>query len=396
MTAQILGRSPNQAVIGSEVDKSFPNADGTYQTAEGSKIAQGSDKVLVTVAGRDGLAPGMPFKIAIESCFTLGEELSPEETLKQLMTSEGYSAMCAQAGVSNDALTQSAVCGLLSTLNEASDNVILAPLDRANGKKVTSREFGEILLKIRDFVSKTPTDKTLKAPSATEMSKAFSKLNSPKLIDHLGEDLGVVIESTAEQEAELCELIANALHLDYPERNDTLLCAVGYGRNQVVPAIATAKVVACVVTENGPEMIYSLESDDPAVNGIPTRVTFPAQDSILQAEVHGVSREFAQEVVEVAVEGAEQVFSAKGKDLENYRSGLANIVNDWMEERTANFLRVFGAMGETAAAQTAELMVRMQELTAAMGDTQATCGGPVEVATITKCNGIRWHRRYDS
>jgi hypothetical protein len=395
VTSQLTGRSTGLVVNTSEIEGSFLNSDGTNSTVEASKIAIGSGKTVVMTAGGSGLCD-FSFKTAIDLLNSAGEEKSPKEVLDRLLAPTGYPALCAQAGLPKGRLTQNAICGLIQCLDDASGNVILAPLTKKPGQAPTRGDVDDFLHLFEEVVKKTPVDKTLKGPDVADVIKSIAGLKGPTAVEHLGNDVGISLTMTDEQAQKLHELEAATLLLSYSGRDDTLLTASGFGSSQVVPAIATAKVIACIETDDGPKMIHSLVDDDPAINGVSTRVTFPAQDSIMQAEIHGVSRYFAQDVVNIAVDGATKVFKAKDEEIADFRDGLAHIINDWMDDRTNNFLRIFGAMGEASAAQMGELMVRMQELTAAMSDTQATCGGFVEVLTITKVGGIRWHRRFES
>ena len=127
------------------------------------------------------------------------------------------------------------------------------------------------------------------------------------------------------------------------------------------------------------------------------RVLTPAQDSAQQQLIHGITRGDALGFVGLAVEGAKEEFGPSDYALNKYGDKLESTLSDYFDETyTQPFLRVIRCLDAPGMARVADLLARVQELRAVASDSQATVGGLIEVATITKRDGIRWHRRSDA
>jgi hypothetical protein len=113
--------------------------------------------------------------------------------------------------------------------------------------------------------------------------------------------------------------------------------------------------------------------------------------------IHGITHGDSAGFIGLAVNGAKETFSPPQTKLTEYSQTLESTLDGYFETTyTQPFLRVIRSLDEPGLARVADLLARVQELRAVASDSQATVGGVIEVATITKRGGIRWHRRSET
>jgi hypothetical protein len=372
--------------------QSLHNDNGTETEIPGSKIFQMSDAVLASTVGCSGLT-GITYRLIADSILTSGVSRTPVEDAQYLA---GQIVPVIQAaGRTMDDLTQNAACGLLSTLDDASDGAILAPFkslpDSPSTKKATSA-LSQALSLAKDFVSNLPADTLLQPFDVNKVVSDFVALSNPSLVTHLGNDIGLSFDESDELTKGLAELYAEAFTKRFGTRDVGILTMTGYGPKQIMPSIATLTVVGAP----GGQLIYSIEDDDPAKNGVLARICTPGQDSAQQQLIHGIDPGDSSGFVGLALTGAKQTFAPSDDQLKEYRSGLETALDSYFDETyTQPFLRVVRCLDEPGLARVADLLGRVQELRSVASNSQSTVGGVLEVATITKRGGIRWHRRSD-
>ena len=393
MTTTVLLRNSLAVAVASDRFQSLRNDDGTETIVPGTKIFQASEKVLGTITGRSGLA-GIAHRLVAESIYKVGETRSPLQDAQ--LIADNVVAVNVACGVSNEELTQSAVCGVVEAVDVSMDHALLKELKAlpasATPKKVTAALI-DGLREGTSFLMAQDTDVTLGDASTDTIKAALAAMSAPTLAEHVGNDLGVKLEVTEELTSGLIAFLLLAWTKRYDTRDIGVVTLAGFGPDQVVPSTATLTIAAAP----GGVLIYSINEDDPVVNGKMARVLTPAQDSAQQQLIHGITRGDALGFVGLAVEGAKEEFGPSDDALNKYGDKLESTLSDYFDETyTQPFLRVIRCLDAPGMARVADLLARVQELRAVASDSQATVGGLIEVATITKRDGIRWHRRSDA
>ena len=393
MTTTALLRSPMAVAIASDRFQSLGNDDGTETIVPGSKIFQMSDKVLGTCVGRSGLV-GISYRLVAESIYTLGVSRTPVQDAQFL--ADHIVPVNVAAGRSVEELTQNAVCGMLATLNDASDGALFAPfkaLSSSPNNKEATKALKEVVALTKKFVEALPNDDSLAPFDQDKVKAGLMTMKKPALIEHVGNDQSLTFDESPELTEALADIHVLALTKSFDTRDTGILTFAGFGPDQVLPSFATLTVVAAPAGE----LIYSIVDDDPAQNGVLARAATPAQDSAQQQLIHGITHGDSSGFVGLAVDGARETFSPSDDKLNDYGSTLESTLTSYFEDTyTTPFLRVIRCLDEPGLARVADLLARVQEFRAVASNSQATVGGVIEVATITKRDGIRWHRRSDT
>ena len=389
VTATAVIRNPNVAVLAAETDRSLRNPDNTFTVVPGSKIYPTGKKTAVVVAGLGGFV-GRPLETIISASCDRSAELTPLQIAKSFASS--FVQTLNRLGVSASDLTQQTICGTLQDLDRASDGAILASLPSDGKGKCTDSVYDEVLASLEKFVSSLEPRPNAVPFDTQKAEEYLLTLSAPTLAEHVAKDAGLEVVPNEAQRQRFAKFFALAADKDYWTRDDATLAFAGFGEEQLMPSICTVNLAGAI----GDQVIASIEDDDPAINNELSRIAMTAQSSAQEELVYGINSNDFNSVIETSVVTAKNALKMHEKDAEKFGTALEDKLGGYFRDTYSEpLIRTVRSMDVPGIARLADLLIRIQELRSMCSTSQATVGGVIEVASITKHEGIRWHRKFE-
>ncbi len=392
MTTNATAANANGVAMSSETARSLTNPDGTETVVYGTKFTQVGQRTMSVVSGKGG-TQGRPIALLLGVAFDPGVDIAPIDAAQKFASE--YIDGLHKVGVTSDELTQELICGLLVTIDKSTDAKILEPFvkisETASGAEI-SDALDEVIKRGLAALADFEDDASLASLDKKQMLEDLKQLSSPNIGEHLMNDVGLTYTPSEKQVKNLAALYADALSKAFYMRDDCCLLFAGYGPDEYMPSLASLKVVGVV----GTQVIHSIVEDDPLKTGRLTRITTTAQDSAEDELLHGISGDDYSSAIELAVTGVKAMFGASKAKADEFGEKFSKSLGSYFNDNyTRPFLRAVGCMDAPGLARVVDLLSRAQELRSACSNTQSTVGGVIEVLTITKAEGIRWHRRLE-
>jgi hypothetical protein len=393
MTVSIDLRNIHGIAKASDMNQSFRNHDGTLTEVPGHKMTQSSGKGVCAIVGTGSFA-GVSHLLTVNSLHRDGEELSSRETGERWV--EKIPSLLPLCGVDDEAAKMAWFCGIIPALDASVDGALFSAvraLPSSPHDREVSKAFDAVLDATETLRDKLEEDGALNGFNREAARLALSGLTRQTLAQHLCDELGIDHVPSKAQEARVVDLAVALATKDYDGRDEARLIFSGFGANEIVATIAVVSFYGII----GDQVLYSMELDDPTKGDPITTVRTFAQSDGQSALMHGM--------YEDDVEG----FSTTAGDIAKEMFGLTDEQGAKMSERVQEvttyhlrsnyfepFLRTVSGLSVEGLARVADLLCRVQELRAASAYTEASVGGVIEVVTITKRDGIVWHRRLSS
>jgi hypothetical protein len=119
-----------------------------------------------------------------------------------------------------------------------------------------------------------------------------------------------------------------------------------------------------------------------------------AQSDAIDAYLEGIDSNFRRALPSVLDEVLEQMPRLSGKARRTMTTGFVREVDHLMGEHYAKpWSEVLAGLSVVAMAKAADVLLNLQALRSIMSRDQATVGGVIEVASVTRFDGVVWHRR---
>jgi hypothetical protein len=211
-------------------------------------------------------------------------------------------------------------------------------------------------------------------------------------------DVAAVVDPTA-----LCELaVEYAFRAPHYVYNSTGVIFAGYGASQIFPAFHQITVYGHI----GSEICYSGADEHLIAHGSGAWIQPFAKFSMIQRFTDGFDYQ-QQSILASSINGALQKYTADlaaggiqvpGAVAEQLiTQGTADAVASWKQENyRQNFWplrRVLNSLSVQEMAELAETLLVLESLRERVTSPSESVGGPVDVAAITKSDGLVWIRR---
>lgn len=261
------------------------------------------------------------------------------------------------------------------------------------------------LLKIQDRreeLEKMPFRSCLNEETMTAAMNTFVK----PLIEHIGQFRDSFGKGFPEDMTELATVGMMEI-FKQPEShfNTTGLVFAGFGDHEIFPAFAEYKSCGLVCERH---VLMEKREEFAITHEVPARLASFAQKSMSETFSLGVSRDvygsLMQTVSEKLEQFARQMVIDSGGDItkiadfdevvDRTRSEMGEAILDRAQrEHALPLRRVLGVLPVDEMAELAETLINLQALKEKVTKSSETVGGPVDVAIITKNEGLVWVKR---
>ena len=118
-----------------------------------------------------------------------------------------------------------------------------------------------------------------------------------------------------------------------------------------------------------------------------------AQSSAIDAFTNGMDDNFRWALTRAADQLLSKITTVTDDERHKFRKELDGAVNEIVGQHFVNpFLAALSGMSMTQMVQLADQLIQLQCLRSQLAECDVTVGGPVEVVSITRHEGVVWHR----
>jgi len=118
-----------------------------------------------------------------------------------------------------------------------------------------------------------------------------------------------------------------------------------------------------------------------------------AQSSAIDGFINGIGDDFRRALPSAADDLMSRMTSISDDERKKFCQDLNVAVNEIVRHHFANpFLAALGGMSMTQMVQLADQLIQLQCLRSQLSDCDVTVGGPVEVVSVDRNQGVVWHR----
>lgn len=269
--------------------------------------------------------------------------------------------------------------------------------DAANNEVVTRRRF-ELW---KTEITALPIGKCFDAADIADAKKRWKDdfLESLQLLPHFGDTAKIIDEN------EIAELAIEAVLKDpssYFDETGLVFC--GFGDKEIFPCALEYQL--CGVIDG--KCVSTEISQDRVDHETPASIKAYAQKSMAETFMLGVSRDIYL-ILSSKVDDGLREFGAKvlaehgidetqAKDIEplinTTRSNIGqSVLSSATQQHTVPLRKVVASLPLDEMAELAETLINLQSLKEKVTKPTETVGGPVDVAIITKFEGLVWIKR---
>lgn len=258
----------------------------------------------------------------------------------------------------------------------------------------------------RDELEEIPIATSLVAIDPVDISKAYAPILVPTIMQRFAPT--PLTQSDVES---LEEIIVEAMRRNTDSDFVAGIVVAGYGNDDMFPSLHTVEVDGRIL---GKLKVSGLQSESIAASADGGQVTYFAQTDVIQRLLGGADPRFVDRTAEFIETAVVQVADAVEKALRPKSGGRRSpkrekllqdiidvVITEYQEETTVNlreefsreFDRMVAMMPKQELIELAEALVSITAVERKATSDAGTVGGPIDVAFITKHEGLVWIKR---
>jgi hypothetical protein len=394
MTSQIFMLNQSGVAIASDTMVSWDaHRGGTKTLPDKSKIFDlgSSHKMVVALSGSAGLA-GVDF-------FTLLREWSmqlvgPLETLDAYVAdfAEWFPQGIALFKISEEVALNSYFCRSLSLLDDATSGRLSAICRRvsadtsASEKKAAEKEAGEILSSF-NFGDTHFEDVT--AESLDKFDRLL--INDSSIVTHFTNDMGIRWEISKSFAEKIVSLSHDFFTHPLPGVYDrTSLNFIGFGRNEPIAGVVSVGIGGYFNNL----LRFQASERTPEAHSTEANWQFAAQQSAMQSFLEGVNYNELHWILNLVSQLLHDELHLDNEKVNGHIDQLMDQILGRLDGRYIQpALRIVEAAALPGLIRFADALVHAQSLRSVTDQDEATVGGIIEVVSISRTEGVHWHRK---